>query len=125
MQPTGFGQAQLDQAGVTVFEKFIAERRLHGARVTVVENPDGTVAHVYDDPTDKLTLVRGPVNLEAETAIDLAEWLVPEAVDSSTELVWFRAGEQAVLAWEVRRARRRSHVRERRGHFPSKHGLLT
>ncbi|MEO0630913.1 MAG: trypsin-like serine protease, partial [Planctomycetota bacterium] len=26
---------------------------------------------------------------------------MPEAVDSSTELVWFRAGEQAVLAWEV------------------------
>jgi|GEM_PF-1176540 len=84
-----------------VFQKFIGDLPLHGARVFVIENPDGTVAHVIDDSTEDLELRRGPVNVAKEAAEDLAEGLLPEAVDSVAEKVWFRTGDEAVLAWEV------------------------
>lgn len=101
VKPMGVRQRHLDEAGVTIFEKFIGDRRLHGARVIVVEDADGTITQVYDDPTDRLTLIRGPLGVTQESAVDLAEWFVPEAIDSTAELVWFRTGGEAVQAWEV------------------------
>src|SRR5690606_14305591 len=73
----------------------------HGARVYVIENPDGTVARVYDDSTQDLELRPGPLNIEQGGAIVLAEAALPEAMDSVAEQVWFRIGDQAVLAWQV------------------------
>ncbi|MFI4897674.1 MAG: trypsin-like serine protease [Phycisphaerales bacterium JB059] len=90
-----------DPAGAVVFQKFIGDLPLHGARVFVIENDDGSVAQVFDDSTENLRLRRGPVNIGADMAIDLAEATLPNAVDSAVEQVWFRLGDQAVLAWEV------------------------
>jgi len=84
-----------------VFQKFIGDLPLHGARVVVIENPDGTVARVFDDSTEDLTLRVGPVNVTQQAAADLAESFLPEAIDSVAEQVWFRIGDEAVLAWEV------------------------
>jgi len=84
-----------------VFQKFIGDLPLHGARVYVIENADGTVAQVIDESTEELGLRRGPVNVAPEVAVDFAERFLPEAVDSVAERVWFRTGDEAVLAWEV------------------------
>jgi hypothetical protein len=85
----------------TVFQKFIGDLSLHGARVFVIENADGTVARVFDESTKELALKRGRVNIAAEVAVDTIEGLLPEAIDSVVEQVWFRTGDEAVLAWEV------------------------
>lgn len=84
-----------------VFEKFIGDLRLHGAKVVVIENADGTVAQVFDESSKELVLRRGPVNVVRDVAIDSAEAFLPEAIDSVAEQVWFRVGNEAVLAWEV------------------------
>lgn len=84
-----------------VFQKFLGDLPLHGARVYVIENPDGTVARVYDDSTQNLKLRRGPVNLQQGAAVVLAEALLPDALDSVAQQVWFRTGDEAILAWEV------------------------
>ena len=84
-----------------VFQKYIGELPLHGARVVVIENPDGTVSRVFDDSTRDLTLRRAPINVAPNEAVDLAEWFLPESIDSHVERVWFRIGDEAVLAWEV------------------------
>jgi len=84
-----------------VFQKFIGELPLHGAHIYVTENADGTVAQIFDDSTDKLVLRRDPVNIVQGGAIVLAEALLPNAIESAAEQVWFRTGNEAVLAWEV------------------------
>ena len=84
-----------------VFQKYIGELPLHGARVVVIENADGTVSRVFDDSTRDLTLRRAPINVAPNEAVDLAEWFLPESIDSHVERVWFRIGDEAVLAWEV------------------------
>ncbi len=84
-----------------VFQKFIGDLPLHGARVFVIENADGSVAKVFDDSTADLALRRGPMNFTRDVVVDLAEEFLPEAIDSVAELVWFRVGDEAVLAWEV------------------------
>ena len=84
-----------------VFQKFIGDLPLHGARVFVLENPDGTVARVFDDSTENLTLRHGVVNVAQAAAIDAAEAFLPTAIDSVARQVWFRTGDDAILAWEV------------------------
>jgi len=90
-----------DPADAMVFQKYIGDIPLHGARVYVIENADGTVAQVYDDSTQNLTLRRGRLNIEQGAAVVLAEAALPDAMDSVAEQVWFRTGDQAVLAWQV------------------------
>jgi len=84
-----------------VFQKFIGDLPLHGARVFVIENADGTVAQVFDDSTEGLTLRRGPAPIAQDVAVAMAEGFLPESIDSVAEQVWFRTGDEAVLAWEV------------------------
>jgi len=91
----------LTSSDTMVFQKFIGDLPLHGARVFVIENPDGTVAQVFDDSTEKLTLLRAPANVAQGGAVVLAETLLPDAIESVAEQVWFRIGDEAVLAWEV------------------------
>ncbi len=88
-------------SGAYVFQKFIGDRPLHGARVIVIENADGTVAQVLDESTEGLALRRVPVSIPGDLAVDLAEVVLPEAIGSVVEQVWFRAGGEAVPAWEV------------------------
>ncbi len=88
-------------ADAVVFQKFIGGLPLHGARVFVIENPDGTVAQVFDDSTKDLVLRRGPVRVTERVAVDLAQGFLPEAIASVAQQVWFRKGDEAVLAWEV------------------------
>ena len=88
-------------ADSVVFQKYIGGLAIHGARVFVVENDDGTVAEVFDDSTERLTLRRGPVNIEQNVAVNILEGFLPQAIDSLVEQVWFRKGDEAVLAWEV------------------------
>ncbi len=90
-----------DPAGAFVFQKFLGDLPLHGARVYVIENPDGTVAYSFDDSTEGLALRRGPVNIPQDLAVDLAEVVLPDAAGSVAEQVWFRTGNEAILAWEV------------------------
>ncbi len=90
-----------DPSDALVFQKFIGDLPLHGARVYVVENPDGSVARVFDDPTDQLVLRRAPVNIAPGAAVVLAEAFLPSAIDSVARQVWFRTGNEAILAWEV------------------------
>jgi hypothetical protein len=94
-------QGKLVPPDAIVFQKFIGDLRLHGARVVVIENADGTVAQVFDDASGELELHRGPVTVPQDVAVDLAEGFLPEAIDSVAEQVWFRTGDRAVLAWEV------------------------
>ncbi len=84
-----------------VFQKFIGDVPIHGARVYVFENADGTVAKIIDASTEELALRRGPVNIAQDVAVDFTEGFLPEAIDSVAEQVWFRTGDEAVLAWEV------------------------
>ncbi|MEQ8850170.1 MAG: trypsin-like serine protease [Phycisphaerales bacterium] len=84
-----------------VFQKFIGDLPLHGAHVVVIENADGTVARVFDDSTADLTPRHGPANVPQDMAVDVAEGLLPEAIESDAEQVWFRLGDEAILAWEV------------------------
>lgn len=84
-----------------VFQKFIGDLPLHGAQVVVIENADGTVAQVFDDSTEELTPRRGPVNIARDVAVDTIEGFLPNAIDSVAEQVWFRIGDDAILAWEV------------------------
>lgn len=67
----------------------------------MIENADGTVAQVFDDPTDNLVLRRGQVNITQDVAVDILEGFLPQAIDSTVEQVWFRKENEAVLAWEV------------------------
>tara|TARA_R110000868_G_scaffold241497_3_gene496760 strand:+ start:496524 stop:498920 length:2397 start_codon:yes stop_codon:yes gene_type:complete len=90
-----------DPADAMVFQKFIGDLPLHGDRVYVFENADGTVAQVYDDSTRELILRRGAINIEQGAAAVLAEAFLPDAIDSNVKQVWFRNGDEAVLAWEV------------------------
>jgi len=90
-----------DPADAMVFQKFIGDLPLHGARVYVIENADGTVAQVFDDSTQELTLRRDQLNFEQGAAVVLAESFLPDALDSVAEQVWFRTGDEAVMAWEV------------------------
>jgi len=98
---------ELMQAGkdaptdAVVFQKFIGDVPLHGARVFVIENADGTVAQVFDDSTEQLALRPGPVNVAQAEAVVLAERFLPDAINSDAQQVWFRTGDEAVLAWEV------------------------
>jgi len=84
-----------------VFQKYIGDLPLHGARVFVIENADGTVEQVIDDSTDDLELRRAPMNVGQGLAIELAHDLLPDAIDSVARQVWFRVGDEAALAWEV------------------------
>ena len=90
-----------DPADSMVFQKFIGDLPLHGGRVIVFENADGTVGQVFDDSTKELTLRRGPVNIAQGASVVLAEELLPDSIDSVSEQVWFRTGDEAALAWEV------------------------
>jgi hypothetical protein len=84
-----------------VFQKFVGDLPLHGGRVVVIEHADGTVAQVFDESTENLTLRRGLVSVAQDAAIGLSEAFLPEAIESVAEQVWFRTGDQAILAWEV------------------------
>lgn len=84
-----------------VFQKFIGDLPLHGAKIIVIENADGTVSKIYDESSEELTLRRGPVNITQGGAVVLAETIVPSAIDSVAKQVLFRIGNEAVLAWEV------------------------
>jgi len=84
-----------------VFQKFVDDLPIHGARVFVIENADGTVSEVFDDSTEDLVLRRGAVNVAQDVAVDLAERFLPDAIDSAARQVWFRTGNEAALAWEV------------------------
>ncbi len=84
-----------------VFKKFIGDLPLHGARVVVIENADGSVAQVFDDSTKQLQLRQAPARVSQAEAIDFADWSLPESIGSVAEQVWFRIGNEAVRAWEV------------------------
>ena len=90
-----------DPADAMVFKKYINDLPLHGARVYVIENADGKIDQVYDDSTQDLVLRQDALNIEEGAAVVLAQALLPDALDSVAEQVWFRTGDEAVLAWEV------------------------
>lgn len=88
-------------ADALVFQKFVGDLRLHGGKVVVIENLDGSIARVFDDSTEDLEFRRGQLNVRQDGALQLAEGLLPGAMDFAAEQVWFRRGNEASLAWEV------------------------
>ena len=87
--------------GAMVFQKFIRNIPLHGSRVVVVEEFDGFVSEVYDDSTAHLNLNAAAVAMDSHLAEMLVESSTKHAISSNSELVWFRLGDEAILAWEV------------------------
>ncbi|MEM6640629.1 MAG: proprotein convertase P-domain-containing protein [Pseudomonadota bacterium] len=85
--------------GVTVFQKVIRGRPLHGGLVVVYENSAGEVTRVLDDSTEQLALRAGSPAIDALTAAKRIK--TNAAVSSASKLVWFRQGDRAVSAWEV------------------------
>jgi hypothetical protein len=86
--------------GALVFQKFLGELRIHGARVIVFEEADGTV-RVLDDSTENLVRRPGLAAMTSDEAAALVESLLETPLGSEAEMVWFRTGNEAVLAWEV------------------------
>ena len=88
-------------AGAIVFQKYIKDIPLHGGRVTVFEEMDGLVGQVFDDSSERLKLNFGKPAMTAEAAEAKMEEQIPNSIDSTSQQVWFRIGDEAVLAWEV------------------------
>ena len=86
-----------------VLQKTIDGIPLHGGRVFVVFGDDGQVTEVVDYSSQNLKLEIGKPKLDA----DLAQWTANasmkkvRALANSTQLVWFRTGDNAEIAWEV------------------------
>ena len=87
--------------GSITFQKYIKDIPLHGARVFVFEEMDGLVAEVFDDSSEHLNLNMAKPTLAAADAERLVEETITHATDSESKLVWFRIGNEAVLAWEI------------------------
>lgn len=83
-----------------VFQKYIGDVPIHGARVVVLEGAAGAV-EVLDESTENLVLIPGAPMLPSEDAALLVESTLPNALGSEAKLVWFRTGDQADLAWEI------------------------
>ena len=82
-----------------VFQKFIQGIPLHGGRVIVFESPAGQVTRVFDDSSEPLKLNFGKPAIDSTAAENLIE--AAHAIGSTSKLVWFRIGNEAILAWEV------------------------
>ena len=88
-------------AGSTVFQKFINDIPLHGGRVFVIENSKGVVERVIDNSSENLKLDFTRPALGADAVERIVEAANVLAIDSDSRMVWFRTGDQAILAWEV------------------------
>ncbi|MEL7451221.1 MAG: trypsin-like serine protease [Pseudomonadota bacterium] len=101
------GDFQLERAAfdgrplrnAVVFQKFIKGIPLHGAQVIVFESPEGEVVRVFDESSESLHLNPGTPAISAAAAEKLID--SPLATGSTSKQVWFRIGNEAILAWEV------------------------
>ena len=84
---------------VVVFQKYIEGIPLHGGYVTVLESPDGQIAQVHDDSSASLTLNRSTPAIDSTAAEGLIKTI--NVTGSTSRLVWFRLGNEAIPAWEV------------------------
>lgn len=87
-------------SGAIVFRKLIDDLPLHGGRVIVIEDRDGSPI-ILDDSTEDLVLRPGPPAIPAAVAVAMVEATLEDALESEAELVWFRTGDEAVPAWEI------------------------
>ena len=89
--------------GAVELQKTIDGIPLYGGRVTVVLDSTGAVSEVFDYSSENLKLDIGQPQVDAA----LAEWTVSanlknvRATGSTSQLVWFRTGDSAEIAWEV------------------------
>lgn len=86
-----------------VFQKTIDGIPLHGGMVEVVRDEAGQIVEVIDDSTEHLEFnnarpIIGANGAERLVALSLAG---EQVIDAESELVWFRIGNTAKLAWEV------------------------
>ena len=93
--------AQRNPNGCLVFQKLIQDIPLHGGRVVVFEEANGSVGEVLDDSTENLKLTSAEPALKGEACEKLIEEAVSDVIGSDSKLVWFRIGGKAVIAWEV------------------------
>ncbi|MFK7888305.1 MAG: proprotein convertase P-domain-containing protein [Gammaproteobacteria bacterium] len=82
-----------------VFQKYIQDIPLHGGHVVVFESSDGQVARVIDTSTEALKLNQNTPAIDAKTAEKRIK--AAHASGSTSQLVWFRMGNEAIPAWEV------------------------
>ena len=93
--------AQRNLNGCLVFQKLIKDIPLHGGRVVVFEEANGSVGEVLDDSTENLKLNSAEPALKGEACEKQIEEAVSDVIGSDSNLVWFRIGGKAVIAWEV------------------------
>ena len=67
----------------------------------MLEEFDGFVSEVFDDSSRHLKLNFAQVAMQSHLAEMLVESTNKHAISSDSELVWFRVGDQAILAWQV------------------------
>ena len=84
-----------------VFQKFVKNIPLHGGRVVVFEEMDGLVGQVFDDSSEQLRFNFGKPAFTAAAAEAKVEESTANFTGSDSQLVWFRIGDEAVLAWEI------------------------
>ncbi len=87
--------------GAIVFQKSIRGIRLHGGRVVVFAGDDGQVTNVFDDSSEHLQLNFEEPTYTSDEAVEQINEATAHATGSTSELVWFRLGNEAFLAWEV------------------------
>ncbi len=95
---------RLDRAvpgGAMVFQKVIDGIPLHGGRVIVFEDFNGIVTEVFDESSEHLRLNPAQPEMASELAEILVHSITEHAIESRSRKVWFRIGDQAILAWEV------------------------
>ncbi|MEM9410731.1 MAG: trypsin-like serine protease [Planctomycetota bacterium] len=87
--------------GSITFQKFANGLKIHGARVVVFEAENGKVNSVYEDSFENIKLNQNIPALDSVAAEERVQESVVNSVDSEAELVWFRLGNELILAWEV------------------------
>ena len=88
-----------------VFEKMHGGHPILGANVTVILSNDGAIESIADDAsTAELKFGPDLAVVDSETAINIVHdnhMGSLESLGSNSELVWFRMGRNATLAWQI------------------------
>ncbi len=91
------------EGAVFEFQKIKEGLPILGNRVTVYTDESGVITRIVDDSTENLVTGRQEVAIESAAATRTAEASMAnlEPVDSTSQKVWFRVQDTAIMAWEI------------------------